>query len=72
MSVDTQAGASGKKKISSSDGECIVNSQGGVGVMGQYGDVSKSKVPTGNFRWNALLDQLMSCSIVLQASGCVW
>ena len=40
-------GSSGKKRLQSSDGESMINSSGGVGVMGQFGDVTKAKVATG-------------------------
>jgi len=34
----------GKTKVKQSDGECLVNSEGGVGVFGAFGDISKTKI----------------------------
>ena len=42
-----QVASTGKKKLQSSDGECMINSQGGVGIMGTFGDVTKARVATG-------------------------
>ena len=47
LSTERQVQSTGKKKLNASDGECIINSQGGVGTMGNFGDVSKSRVVTG-------------------------
>ena len=37
----------GKVDISRSDGECIINQAGGVGILGTYGDTTKARVKTG-------------------------
>jgi hypothetical protein len=36
----------GKTDISRSDGECLINQAGGVGIFGTYGDTTKAKVKT--------------------------
>eukprot|EP00656_Telonema_subtile_P033032 TRINITY_DN36415_c0_g1_i1.p1 TRINITY_DN36415_c0_g1~~TRINITY_DN36415_c0_g1_i1.p1 ORF type:complete len:284 (+),score=91.01 TRINITY_DN36415_c0_g1_i1:89-940(+) len=41
--------STGKKKLQSSDGECMINSQGGAGVMGQFGDITKARVTAGEW-----------------------
>eukprot|EP00658_Telonema_sp_P-2_P059421 TRINITY_DN4831_c0_g1_i4.p1 TRINITY_DN4831_c0_g1~~TRINITY_DN4831_c0_g1_i4.p1 ORF type:complete len:169 (-),score=52.52 TRINITY_DN4831_c0_g1_i4:171-677(-) len=48
-----QVGSTGKVTLSSSDGECVVNSQGGVGVMGQFGDITKTKLEPD--RWTRVV-----------------
>jgi hypothetical protein len=40
----------GKFTLTKSDGECIINQAGGVGMFGTYGDISKSKVETGHWK----------------------
>jgi len=41
---------SAHKNASQSDGECVVNSGGGVGCFGSYGDVSKVKIEKQRWR----------------------
>lgn len=41
---------SGKTSLTRSDGECIVNQAGGVGMFGTYGDTTRSKVDIGCWR----------------------
>ena len=36
-----------KIEISRSDGECIINQAGGVGILGTFGDTTKARVKTG-------------------------
>ena len=38
------------KTVRSSDGECVVNGAGGVGRLGNYGDVTKAKVEVNRWR----------------------
>jgi hypothetical protein len=47
-----QTGGSGDMTaaVTSSDGECVVNAAGGVGRLGAYGDVSKTKVEANRWR----------------------
>jgi len=37
----------GKTTLSRSDGECFINQQGGVGMFGTYGDITKAKLDIG-------------------------
>jgi hypothetical protein len=34
----------GRKKLKQSDGECVINTEGGVGVFGTFGDVATARV----------------------------
>lgn len=40
----------GKIDISRSDGECMINQAGGVGIFGTYGDTTKAFVKAGNWK----------------------
>ena len=40
----------GKKRLKQSDGECMVNSAGGVGIFGTFGDVTKASVEPGQWK----------------------
>lgn len=42
--------SSGRKTIKQSDGECVIGSNGGVGVFGQLGDVTKAKIIPDRWR----------------------
>lgn len=39
----------GKVTLQRSDGECIVNASGGVGVFGTFGDITKARVGVGSW-----------------------
>jgi hypothetical protein len=41
---------SGKTTLSRSDGECLINQAGGVGIFGTYGDTSRAAVKTGGWK----------------------
>ncbi len=41
---------SGKTTLSRSDGECILNQAGGVGMFGTYGDTTRARVDVGSWR----------------------
>jgi thiol-disulfide isomerase/thioredoxin len=41
---------SGKSDISRSDGECMINQAGGVGILGTYGDSTKARVKAGQWK----------------------
>lgn len=41
---------SGKTTLSRSDGECVVNQAGGVGMFGTYGDTTKAKLTVGSWK----------------------
>jgi len=43
----------GKKRVKQSDGECMINSEGGVGIFGTYGDTTKAKVEKS--KWKRLV-----------------
>eukprot|EP01038_Epipyxis_sp_PR26KG_P004031 gene4031-5768_t len=40
----------GKTTLSRSDGECVINQSGGVGMFGTYGDTTKAKVEVGYWK----------------------
>lgn len=41
---------SGKTSLTRSDGECIVNQAGGVGMFGTYGDTTRARIDVGCWR----------------------
>ena len=46
----TGAEGSERQEMCSSDGECVVNAAGGVGRLGQYGDVATTKLDVDRWR----------------------
>ena len=40
----------GKTTLSRSDGECVLNQAGGVGMFGTYGDTTKARVDVGSWK----------------------
>jgi hypothetical protein len=40
----------GKTTLSKSDGECIINAGGGVGIFGTFGDVTKAKIDINSWK----------------------
>lgn len=49
----------GKAAVSRSDGECIVNQAGGVGLFGSYGDTTEAKVEVGV--WKRIVVAVKCC-----------
>jgi len=43
----------GRKRLKQSDGECVINSSGGVGILGSFGDVTKAKMEKD--RWKRVV-----------------
>eukprot|EP01033_Poteriospumella_lacustris_P010457 gene10460-7435_t len=41
---------SGKADLSRSDGECLINQAGGVGIFGTYGDSTKARMKSGQWK----------------------
>ena len=41
---------SGKNTLSRSDGECIINQTGGIGIFGTYGDTTKARLEPNVWR----------------------
>ena len=48
--IDNGMPPANHKTVRSSDGECVVNGAGGVGRLGNYGDVTKAKVEVNRWR----------------------
>eukprot|EP00808_Paulinella_micropora_P006835 g75373.t1 len=48
-----ETNSKGGVRISTSEGECLINRAGGLGMFGKFGDVSKHKVSTG--KWHRLV-----------------
>jgi len=40
----------GKNTLTKSDGECIINQTGGIGIFGTYGDTTKARLESGLWR----------------------